>query len=79
MVHLLPPVLQPFFNEETRRKMPENLTVYDNLYELLLMNAGHPRRMETLFKNLQAFSFTLSKSTRSDCTDFAVKIKAWLD
>ena len=58
MVHLLPEALQPFYREDTRQCLPfrkSDMDLYDELSQLLTTTAGHPRRLEVLFRELGKF------------------------
>ena len=58
MRHLLPEALQPFYHEDTRQWLPfrkSDMELYDELSQLLTTAAGHPRRLEVLFRELGTF------------------------
>ena len=54
-VSLLPTALRPFFDERQRNRLPFTdpaKDLYDKLSQLMLVAAGHPRRLEVLFNEL---------------------------
>jgi hypothetical protein len=81
----LPPVLQPFYNENIRVKMPYDesaLDVYDDVSSLILHAAGQGARLETLMNLLCEFPSDVSvpseSSTRKDCKAFTESLGMWL-
>jgi hypothetical protein len=81
----LPPVLQPFYNEDIRVKMPivlSALDVYDDACSLLLHAAGQGARLQTLMKLLcefpSEFPVPSESSTREDCEAFTKALGKWL-
>jgi hypothetical protein len=72
----LPPVLQPFYNENIRVKMPYDesaLRVSDDMSSFILYVADQGACLETLMKLLCAFSSDVSvlseSSTQKDCIE----------
>ena len=86
--HLLPVALQPFYDESIRVLMPfydeASLALYDRLTDLLVLAAGHPRRMQNLLVDLAQFqlnSTTIGKMKKSkdgkECADFVKELIHW--
>jgi hypothetical protein len=66
--HLLPEAFRPFYDSDTRRMLPfhaEAVHLYDQLTQLLATAAGHPRRLEVLFRELGEFRASKSATAMS--------------
>jgi hypothetical protein len=84
-IHLLPKILQPFFDIHQRRHLPyqqEHLKLYSTVSTWIKISWGHPRRMECLFKALESFDLAGVTSIINNTEEgglFYQKLKEWID
>lgn len=83
-IPLLPTLLQPFYQESLRIKMPSETTdrtLYDDISHLLLTTGGHGRRVQQLFKCLKEIDTlhpNLLKLATYNPRKFNDVIRTWL-
>ncbi len=59
-IHLLPPMLQPFYDEKLRAMLPydpNSMELYSDISKWLMGTGGHPRRLQSLLAELSKFEY----------------------